>query len=511
MAERLWQTITWSLLIGIILSFALELLLNPRPLLPWQRPCSAVMLHLGIWLMLYSPLLMLLRRPWFASFSLLAFQILVIQISNAKYRSLREPFTYQDFSYFVDAILYPRLYLPFLGVWSSVMVIFAVGMAAITGLLIEQPSAMQLAGVGSMVTIITGAGLALLGAIGRVRLLLDPGEDLANLGLLPSLWHYGFAERQPWKGRETTCFSTESHQTEGVLPNLVAIQSESFFDARRWNAGISPELLRNFDNLRQSSVLHGQLEVPAWGANTVRTEFAFLSGIANDQLGIHRFNPYRRLARQGLPTLVGYLKKLGYRTVCLHPYSAQFYGRDKVFTQMGFDEFIDISRFSGSDYVGQYVGDVAVAREVCGELARHDGSESLPVFLFVITMENHGPLHLEQALPEDRQRLYTTGQPQGCDDLTVYLRHLEQADQMFGSVQEQLESMGRGGWLCLYGDHLPIMPEVFRRLGAPDGTTDYLVWSNQQQAGTLSSSLKVEQLPVLLAQFMGSLCRHESR
>src|SRR6266702_1894871 len=174
MTERLWQTISWSLLLGIILSFALELLLKPRPVHPWQRPCNAVLLHLGIWLLLYSPLLMLLRRPWFATSGLLAFQLLVILISNAKYRSLREPFTYQDFSYFVDALRYPRLYLPFLGVWSSIMVILTISVAVIIGLLLEQPSLMQLAGVGSSVTAATGAGLVLLGAIGSVRLQLDP-------------------------------------------------------------------------------------------------------------------------------------------------------------------------------------------------------------------------------------------------------------------------------------------------------------------------------------------------
>jgi hypothetical protein len=469
------------------------------------------MVHLGIWLLMYTPLLFLLRRPWFASAGLLVLMLFVILISNAKYRSLREPFIYQDISYFVDALRYPRLYLPFLGLLPGGMAILAVLVTIITGLLLEQPVNLLAAGAGSGVTALAGAGLMLLGSGGRVRLLLSPVEDLTHLGLLPCLWFYALLEQRPWQGEAAKCFVSASPDRKGELPNLIVIQSESFVDPRRWVDEISPELLNNFDNLRQSAVSHGRLKVPAWGANTVRTEFAFLSGIANDKLGIHRFKPYRRLAYQGVPTLAVFLKKLGYRTVCLHPYSAGFYGRDRVFPLLGFDEFIDISRFAKSDYAGQYVGDAAVAREACRELALHESQNKSPVFLFVITMENHGPLHLEQASREDRQRFYTNNQPLGCDELTVYLRHLEQADRMLGMVRQQLESMERSAWLCLYGDHPPIMPKVYRRLGTPDNSVDYLVWSNQQQATTRPSTLRVEQLPGLLVQMMGLAASQEER
>ena len=507
MADQSWSAIAVPLLLGGVASFSIEMLLKPRPLSPWQRPLFTRMLHLGIWLLLYAPLLMLFRRPWFASTALLALLLLVVLVSNAKFNSLFEPFIFQDFSYFVDALRYPRLYLPFLGVWSGLSAILAVMVAVATGLLLEKPLALPSAGVGAVVTAVAGAGLILLGCRGRVGLLLEPSEDLARLGLPASLLHYALAERQSWQGSGNKLFAAAAQKPKGELPNLVVIQSESFFDPRRWISGIAPELLQQYDALKQTAVSHGQLEVPAWGANTVRTEFAFLSAIANDQLGIHRFKPYRRLARQGVPTLAGYMKGLGYRTVCLHPYTAKFYDRERVFPLLGFDEFIDISRFTSGDYAGQYVGDAAVAREVCRELALHDRSEARPLFLFVITMENHGPLHLEQAGAEDGERFHMTGQPEGCADLTVYLRHLEQADRMLGAVREQLESMERGGWLCLFGDHLPIMPDVYRRLGEPDGTVDYLVWSNdvQKQAGCASRTMKVEQLAELMVGEMGLL------
>ncbi|MGH8642551.1 MAG: LTA synthase family protein, partial [Burkholderiales bacterium] len=286
-------------------------------------------------------------------------------------------------------------------------------------------------------------------------------------------------------------------------PHIVAVQSESFLDARRLFAGIRPEVLREYDALRAAAACHGRVEVSAWGANTVRTEFAFLSGLGAGALGIHRFNPYRRLARQGVPTLPGFLKRAGYRAVCVHPYPASFYTRDEVYPLLGFDEFIDIRGFDGAERAGSYVCDVAVAEKVCGLLG---GASSRPLFVFVITMENHGPLHLEKALPADVERLYSVAPPAGCDDLTTYLRHLGNADRMAGMLRDRLESLPGSSWLCWFGDHVPIMPKVYETMGYADGRTDYFIWGKGRTPhATAKLDLKVEDLGVLLLERAGLL------
>ncbi len=510
MSETLLISIGLPLACCLTFSFALELLLIPRPVWPWQRPVISVLLHKGICLLLFASLLLLLQRPWFCCISILALQVMVVMISNAKYHSLREPFIYQDFSYFIDALRFPRLYLPFLGIGRALVAVVAFFAAIYAGLILEQPLrvAYSFQQISALAMVLIGIGLVLLllGSSVRHRLTLEPVTDLQQLGLFASLWCYFRAEQHPWQGEGVACFQQNLLQPGPgeQRPNMVVIQSESFFDPRRWNRSIMPDLLPHFDRLKQESLQHGTLTVPAWGANTVRTEAAFLTGIPNQQLGIHRFKPYRRFARQRLATLVSYLKKQGYRTVCLHPYASGFYDRATVFPGLGFDQFIDITRFSAVDYHGQYVGDTAVAREIYVELAGHDTPGSKPLFLFVITMENHGPLHLEKPQPEDRQRFFTASLPEGCDDLTVYLHHLEQADLLLGKVREQLAAMQHEGLLCLYGDHLPIMPQVYQTLGEPDGTVDYLVWSNKKQMdGVAAQMLAVEQLAAVLLKKAG--------
>jgi phosphoglycerol transferase MdoB-like AlkP superfamily enzyme len=285
------------------------------------------------------------------------------------------------------------------------------------------------------------------------------------------LWGYGLAERAP-PPAVAGPFAPPSGRLPAARPDLVVVQSESFFDARRLWPGVAPGVMAAFDRLREDAWRHGLLDVPAWGANTVRTEFAFLSGLAPQTLGVHRFNPYRRLAGSGIPTLASHLRALGYQTVCVHPYPASFYRRDRLYPLMGFDAFIDIESFAGAERCGPYVGDAAVA-EAVRRLLREAGK---PLFVFAITMENHGPLHWEAVAAGDEARLYQNPPPPGFEDLTVWLRHAENAGRMLEAVREALEQSPREGWLCWYGDHVPILPKVYAATGFADSRTEYFLW-----------------------------------
>jgi hypothetical protein len=278
------------------------------------------------------------------------------------------------------------------------------------------------------------------------------------------------------------------------------VQSESFFDPRPLFAGIRRSVLRNFDQIKAEALHHGRLGVPAWGANTVRSEFAFLSGAGEGLLGVHRFNPYRKILSSRLSTLAGKLRAAGYRTVCVHPYPASFYNRDKVYPHLGFDAFVDIREFSGAARFGPYVADSAVTTKIRELL----GASTQPLFVFVITMENHGPLHLERPASGDAEQFYAGAPPDGCDDLTVYLRHLSNADRMIAELRATLAAHPRPARLCWYGDHVPIMAGVYARLGEPDGCTEYFIWSNESKGARPDIALPLDRLAVTLLSTLDS-------
>lgn len=464
--------------VGLALSVAIEQWIRPRPAL--VRPWAAWALHGGVWLLAHAAVTLLLGRPWFATAGVSAILLIVVLVSNAKVGALREPFVFQDFDYFTDAIRHPRLYIPFMG-WGRFLAAVTGGAAAIAlGLWGEAAPAARWRWEGQCGGIATAGGAGVLLLLAAMRRTLpvtfDPDRDLRALGLIAFLWRYAEEERRPPVAVSPFGLLPARHGNE-ALPHLIAVQSESFFDPRPYFSCIRPEVLATFDRLCKEAVFHGQLQVPAWGANTVRSEFAFLTGIEEEALGVHRFNPYRAIAA-GWPvaSLAAFLKRLGYRTVCIHPYPASFYQRDRVCPRLGFDVFLDIGAFEGAQRFGPYVADAAVAEKIEALLREARG----PLFIYAITMENHGPLHLERVAEGDIERLYRERPPPGCEDLTIYLRHLANADHMLARLREALDSCGRPASLCWFGDHVPIMPKVYATLGAPPGAVDYLVWSSHQ-------------------------------
>ncbi|MBW4484504.1 MAG: LTA synthase family protein [Tildeniella torsiva UHER 1998/13D] len=493
---------------GVILSFFIEGLLKNGVHPFWKRDFSVIFIHLGVWLALFSSLLLMSQRPWFSMFFLLTFMFFLVQVSNAKFRVLKEPLIVQDFDFLFDALKHPRLFLPFLGLVRASTIILFYTISICTGVTLENSltDKLQTYVFVALVSILLFVSLILLlaGSIMKNPLQFNPERDLQQLGLIASMWRYAQEESTtPHLEFSSIYEHPKLYSFPATLPNLVVVQSESFFDARRLFYGIEREVLKEFEILKSLSVCQGRLQVPTVGANTVRTEFSFLSGLNNESLGIHRFNPYRKIAQKSIPTLVSYLKKIGYKTVCVHPYDASFYNRNKVFPLLGFGEFIDISSFMESKKEGPYISDITLAEKVCALL---DDSSNQPIFIFVISMENHGPLQLEKISQSDAKEFYSHFPPDGCKNLTIYLRHLRNADRMLGMLREKLSTLSSVSWLCWYGDHLPMMPRVYEIFNVLDKRTDYLIWNSRRDSGHgTEHNTQVDNLGYLLLQKMNLL------
>lgn len=115
------------------------------------------------------------------------------------------------------------------------------------------------------------------------------------------------------------------------------------------------------------------------------------------------------------------------------------------------------------------------------------------LFLFVVTMENHGPWLADdprRALPD-----LAPGLPDlpGRDELRCFLNGLKHTDAMLGAICDTLGD-GRGGLVAAYGDHLPSLSPSFRALGFDGSATDYVVWSPRGGAGA-RRDLAAHELP----------------
>ncbi|MFB9353157.1 hypothetical protein ACFFUA_38175, partial [Streptomyces heliomycini] len=77
---------------GLALTFVIEALLRP-PVMPfWRRAPATLAAHLGSWCLLYALFLLVLQRPWLAAGFVTSLQLVVVQSSNTKSATLKEPF-----------------------------------------------------------------------------------------------------------------------------------------------------------------------------------------------------------------------------------------------------------------------------------------------------------------------------------------------------------------------------------------------------------------------------------
>ena len=471
--------------LGTGLSFAIDAI-GCRGLGNWRdRPLAPWLVHAGTWGLCYVLAVAVLQRGALALATVLTLQWVVQRSHQAKWQSLKEPFLVQDFEYFLDAIRHPRLYLPFFGIGLALGASLAALMAVSVFVFLE-PWLLDQLSLSSMALLLGGLALgpAITLGLGLRRLpaaTLVPCRDHQHLGLWSCFWAYARFPDTPIDTTQAPALLRQppSPVAQESLPHLVIVQGESFFDPRPWYDQIPRDVLAHWDRLNEQSITHGYLKVPAWGANTIRSETAFLCGLDEDALGMHRFNPYRQLSRQPVPSLASACAHLGYRTLVLHPYPGDFYQRDQVMPRLGFQAFEDIESFRHCRRDGPFIADVELARRVTQAL---DDPDPRPLMVFVITMESHGPFLLEPAPDPLRWLAADASRPMAVThELDIYLHHLANTDAMLGALAATLTRQSRPGLLCAYGDHVPILSPSYRWHGEPDGTTPFMIWSNRPQ------------------------------
>ncbi|MGE0736771.1 MAG: LTA synthase family protein [Alphaproteobacteria bacterium] len=350
----------------------------------------------------------------------------------------------------------------------------------------------------------------------RCGFVFDPGADVRRFGLLPTMAVYDLASGdRPHLARvRATSLAAQTGNRQAAdplglgtgakLPDIVLVQAESFFDARRLGLaqpGIDDALV-NYARLQRSAFAHGTLDVLSSGGNSLRSEFAVLSGMSATESGVHALNPYHRLAREKVWSLAWHLRALGYRTIAVHPYSGDFFWRNQVYAHLGFERFIDIDALGHLPRCGPFVGDIALGSEV--ERLRAEMGDDRPTFIFVITMEAHGPWHPTRVSEVALAEAGLSPSQLGSMQLAHYLYHTRNTDRMLGALAAQTTMQTRPGVFCLYGDHLPPIAGLRSRLGFAADVTDYLIVTDPAQSVPLPSrALSAPQLGQVLCRAAG--------
>jgi len=276
-------------------------------------------------------------------------------------------------------------------------------------------------------------------------------------------------------------------RAEDKKPDIILIQSESFFDPTTLlELQETNKLIPNFLTLRQSAQ-NGYMHVPAFGGGTLRTEFEVLSAIplaAYPEIDY----PYLQLIGKKIPSLASILRKNGYWTTAIHGNAGSFWNREETFKNFGFKEFVTLKDFpKSSQNDGWFMSDSSMTNVIIHKLE----TASNPTFIFAISMEAHGSYSESPVTHKEKRDSISVPESlseNAKNELRNYLYHIHNADQELGRLKTYLDKRGKPYVLGFYGDHLPGFQEVYQNVNFSDGqpaTSQKVPWLIATNTGNI--------------------------
>jgi hypothetical protein len=283
-------------------------------------------------------------------------------------------------------------------------------------------------------------------------------------------------------------------------PDIVVWLQESATDLRVFDvAGVSlPTLPMHVPDARTRE--SGWLRVPTWGGSTWLSEFGLLTGLSHTDFGaagqgvFYTVTPHLRYS---LPRL---LQRHGYRCIVLFPVAKTFYNAESAYKDLGFDEILtplDFPEWGNKSLVTSIVEDRDLFSYALQILSR---SRQQPVFLYMLSMIQHGPYDAshEPGFGLDRSALSraTTGR------FSDWLSRMEKLSRDTEDFDHALGATNRDLLLTYFGDHQPNLEgdvPLTRALDEPRYLTHFTV------KGTSRAPMRAGPQQVLDVRFLGSL------
>lgn len=258
--------------------------------------------------------------------------------------------------------------------------------------------------------------------------------------------------------------------------NVVLLQLESFFDPTYVEKlSFSQDPVVNFRKLKES-YSSGFLTVPSIGAGTANTEFEVLSGMSVRFFGPGEY-PYKSVLKDKTTETINYnLKRLGYASHAIHNHRGAFYGRNTVFSNLGFDTFTSMEYMN---YVAKtpknWAKDGVLTEEILSALKATEERD----IVFTISVQGHGKYPGNKVLKEPAVTVTGLEGEEKKNAFEYYLQQIYEMDIFIGELVAALNEFEEDTVLVMYGDHLPSLELKSSDLANNNiYETEYVIWSN---------------------------------
>ena len=259
-------------------------------------------------------------------------------------------------------------------------------------------------------------------------------------------------------------------------PNILFLQLESFVDPTLFETvEFSGDPIPNFRKLMKE-YSSGTLTVPAVGAGTANIEFEVMTGMSVKFFGPGEY-PYKSIMREVTCESAPYdLKTLGYSAHAIHNHRGAFYGRNKVFANMGFDTFTSLEYMNNVMKTPKnWAKDALLTEEIVYALDSTEGSD----YVYTISVQGHGKYPSYMVIEEPVVSVTRAQSEEQRWAYEYYANQLYEMDLFIKELTDTLENYDEDIILVMYGDHLPALDGIEQQVsGKALYETQYVIWDN---------------------------------
>lgn len=224
--------------------------------------------------------------------------------------------------------------------------------------------------------------------------------------------------------------------------NVIFIQAESFIDA-----AIDETLTPTLYKMKNEGVNIEGFDTPTLVGSTSDTEFMANTSIIPNSEGYaicykYPFNTYET-------TLASIFNDVGYNTVAYHNNYGDYYNRDIVFPNFGYDKFIDCTELG--------LEDEQADSTVLDILKWIYVETNNPYMVYWVTYSGHQPYTLDSVGVNQRHvDIIKSLYPNLSDEYVSYLAKNMDLDESLGRFMNELEKVGKldDVVFVFFGDHL---------------------------------------------------------
>lgn len=294
----------------------------------------------------------------------------------------------------------------------------------------------------------------------------------------------------------------------GEPPTIIAIMNESMTDfGSLGTLRFTPDNQPFLHSLQKSGeVLYGTAYSSVYGGNTCNSEYEFLTGntMAFLPSGSKPYQQYIDSPHSGLPEI---LKSYGYHCTAIHPGNRDAWERIEAYPQLGFDEFVDAEIFDvPRTFQHRMTSDSSCYDQVIYEYERWKRVDGSPLFLFNVTIQNHGGYED----PNYDTTVRVAGAEGRWPQAEQYLSLTRASDRALEDLLDYFEERSEPVVILFFGDHWPKLEDGFNQavLEGYDSTLDmyrvpFFLWANYPLRAGEMEAVSLNYLSGLLLRAAG--------